>query len=175
MNLGDYEANLRSLAGDRQPLHQITLTQCEAEGRLVPPPAPRREPWPMSKDLPQGVQARRDAASGKIIYLSTDEDTGEVHVGFDLEDLQVKKAAKSNGSSNLNGSRSVSRRPLPSLPILPEASAFTTPVRNVPLSQLSELTETQATVETLVETPAENANTGEGAAAVSPEEESADS
>ena len=62
MNVGEYEANMRSLAGDRptkadHPSRQLTLTQCKAEGRLVPPPTRQREPWPMAKDLPPGVQA----------------------------------------------------------------------------------------------------------------------
>ena len=123
MNISEYDASMSVLAGEREPApRQLTLTQCAREGRLAPPPAPKKPPLPNPKDLPPGVKAQRDTVSGIIYYKSIDNETGEVYVDTELDRLMSTK-----------------RSPPPQTR---DSTRDSAPIRNITMSQLSDLTQT---------------------------------
>ena len=119
MGVSEYDTSMSILAGESRVPRQMTLTQCEREDRLAPPPAPKKPPLPNPRDLPPGVRAQRDVVSGIIYYKSVDNDTGEVYVDTDLDRLMSTK-----------------RSP-------PANTRDSSPIRNITMSQLSDLTQTE--------------------------------
>ena len=119
MDISEYDTSMSILAGEREP-RQVTLTQCAREGRLVPPPAPKKAPLPNERDLPPGVRAQRDIASGDVYYKSVNSETGEVYVDTDIDRLMSTKRAAT-----------------------PTPARVSSPIRNITMSQLSDLTQTE--------------------------------